>query len=51
VWIKPTKLVAVETSMRDRKTIFRLIIYSDSSTNPEKLAKIGSVDFEITGLR
>jgi len=34
---------------RDQKTIFRLIIYSHSSTNPENLAKIGRVDFQITG--
>ena len=35
--------------LRDRKTNFRLIIYSHSSTEPANLAKIGAVDFEITG--
>jgi len=50
VWITP-KLVAVfpwQPPLRDRKkTNFRLIIYSHSSTNPENFAKIGSVDVEI----
>ena len=32
--------------VRDRKANFRLIIYSDSSTNPENLAKIGPVAVE-----
>ena len=37
--------------MKDRKkTNFRLIIYSHSSTNPENLAKIGPVILEIIGL-
>ena len=36
--------------MRDRETSFRSIIYSHSSANPENLAKIGQVDFEIIGL-
>jgi len=35
----------------DRKTNFRLIIYSHSPSDPENLARIGLVDFEITGLR
>jgi len=29
---------------------FRSIVYSHSSSNPENLAKIGPVDFEIFGL-
>jgi len=37
-------------NLKDRKTNFRLIIYSRSFTNPEKLVKIGPVDFEIIGL-
>jgi len=36
--------------MTDRKTNFRLTIYSHSSTNPEILAKIGPLPFEINGL-
>jgi len=36
--------------MRDQKTNFRLIIYSQTSTNTENLAKIGWVEFEIIGL-
>jgi len=36
--------------LMDRKTNFRLIVYSRSSTKPENLAKIGSVDVEITAL-
>ena len=35
--------------LRDQKTNFRLIIHSHSSANPENLAKIGPVDFEIIG--
>jgi len=34
----------------DRKTTFRLIIYSHSSTNQENSAKIDPADSEITGL-
>jgi len=49
LWIKPKKLVVAATSLEDRKTNFRLITYSGSPTNPENLAKFGSVDFEITG--
>jgi len=33
-----------------KKTDFRWLIYSHSSTNRENLEKIGRVDFEITGL-
>ena len=36
--------------MRGQRTNFRLIVYSHCSTNPENLAKIGPVDFEIIGL-
>jgi len=36
--------------LRYRKTNFRLIIYSHRSINPENLAEIGTVDFEISGL-
>jgi len=36
--------------LMDRKIYFRLIIYSRSSTDPENLATIGPVDFEIIGL-
>jgi len=44
-------LVAVATSFGgSKKTNFRLIIYSHSSTNPENLAKIGPADFKIAGL-
>jgi len=32
------------------KNYFRLIIYSKSSINPENLAKIGPVDYEIINL-
>jgi len=39
-----------QSPLRDQKTNFRLIIYSHSSTNPEKLAKTSPVDFEIAGL-
>ena len=35
----------------DRQTNFRLIIDSHSSVNAEDLARIGLVDFEITGLK
>jgi len=35
--------------LRDRKINFRLIICIHSSTNAENLAKIGQLDFEITG--
>jgi len=41
----PQKLVAT-----DRKTNLIAFIYSDSSTNPANLLKIGPVDVEITGL-
>ena len=34
----------------DRKTNFRPIVYGYSSTDTEKLAKLGMVDSEITGL-
>jgi len=34
----------------DRKTNFRLVIDSHSSTNRENLAKIGPVDYEIIGV-
>jgi len=38
--------------LRDRKTNFKLIIYSlITSTNPANLAKIGAADFEINGLK
>ena len=33
-----------------KKTNLRLIIYGHSSANPENLAKIGLIDFEIIGL-
>jgi len=36
--------------LRDQETNFRLIICSHSSANPEKLANISLVNFEITGL-
>jgi len=39
-----------QSPLRDGKTNFRLIIYSHSSINPENLAKVGPVDFEIIGL-
>jgi len=32
------------------KTNFGLIVYSHNPNNPENLAKIGAVDFEIIGL-
>jgi len=38
-------------TLGDRKTNFRLIIYSHSPSDPENLAMIGLVDFEIKGLR
>jgi len=44
IWLPRQRL------LKDRKTNFRLIIYSRSFTNPEKLVKIGPVDFEIIGL-
>jgi len=37
-------------ALGDRKTNFRLVVYIRSSTNPENLAKMGLVYFEITGL-
>jgi len=43
-------LLPQQNPSKDRKTNFTLIIYSYGSTNPEKLAKIGWVDFEIIGL-
>jgi len=43
-------LLPQQNPSKDRKTNFTLIIYSHGSTNPEKLAKIGPVDFEIIGL-
>jgi len=39
-----------QRSLRDRKTNFTLIIYSHSSTNPENLAEVGPVNFQIIGL-
>jgi len=36
--------------LRNGKTYFGLIIYSHGSTDPENLADIGPVDFEIIGL-
>jgi len=36
--------------LKDRKTNFRLITYSHSSTKSENLAKIGQVALEIIGL-
>ena len=36
--------------LRDRKTNFRLIICSHSSTDHENLANIGLVDFGLTGI-
>jgi len=48
VW-QQQKLVAVATFFGS-KTDFRLTVYSHSSTNPENLAKIGLVNFEIIGL-
>jgi len=48
---KKLKLAASTTSFEgSKKTNFRLIIYSHSSTNPENLAKIGPVILEIIGL-
>jgi len=38
------------TSLEESKNNFRLIIYSRSFSDPENLAKIGLVDFEIIGL-
>jgi len=45
--MKPTKC---QRPLTDRKTNFGLIIYSHNPNNPENLAKIGPVDFEIIGL-
>jgi len=36
--------------LKDRKTNYRLIVYSHSSTNTANLAKIDAVDGEIIGL-
>jgi len=48
---KSKKLVVMATSPeKAKKNNFRLIIYSRSSTNPENLATVGPVDFEIIGL-
>jgi len=51
---KPTKFGCYGNapwgSLSDRKTNFRLVIYSCSSTNPANLAKIGPVGAEIIGL-
>jgi len=38
-------------SLRDRKTIFRLIVKSHCSTKLANLAKINPVDAEIIGLK
>jgi len=50
VWIKPKKWLPWQRPLRDRKTNFRLIIHSQSSTNPETVVKIRPADFEIIGL-
>jgi len=42
MWIKPTNI-----GCHQEYKYFRLTIYSDSSTNPEKLSKISLVDFEM----
>jgi len=52
----PIKPIAIDGNRSKRPLgvekliIFRLINYSDSSTNPENLAKIGRVDVKIIGL-
>jgi len=45
------KLVATAMSLEGSKSSDRSSIYSRNSTKPENLAKMGPVDFEITGLR
>ena len=51
MWIRSKKIwLPWQRPLRDRKTNFRLVIYSHSSTNPENLAKIGLVVVEIIGL-
>ena len=42
-------MIAMATSLEGSKTNFGLVIYSYGSINPENLAKIALVDFEITG--
>ena len=42
------KLVAMATSLSDHKMNERLMKHSHTSTNPENLVKIGTVDSEIT---
>jgi len=41
------KLVAMATSLGGSENYIQMVIYSHSSTNPDNLAKIGSVDFEV----
>jgi len=42
----PPKMVVMAASLeKSKKNNFSLIVYKHSSTNPENLAKIGSVDF------
>jgi len=44
-------MVAMAMSLEgQKKTNLRLIVYGHSSANPENLAKIGLIDFEIIGL-
>jgi len=42
--------LAWQRPLMDRKTNFRLIIYSRSSTNRDNLAKIGPANCQINGL-
>jgi len=45
------KLVAMATFLSDRETNTRSNIYSQMSTNPENLVKIGQTDSEISLLQ
>jgi len=51
VWIRPAKLLTIrQLLLKDRKTNYRLIVYSHSSTNTANVAKIDAGDGEIIGL-
>jgi len=46
----PKLVLPRQRPLRAQKTNSRLIIYSHSSTDPKNMAKIGRVEFKITGL-
>ena len=50
LWLSQNLVLPRQRPLRAQKTNSRLIIYSHSSTDPKNLAKIGRVEFKITGL-